>query len=283
MVILQVLPAAGDAAADKNVAQIRQSALSSRANLAFALRFSRPVWLKRRCRQLEQKPKLRDNCFMKSLTFDRAVSYYDRTRALPREVSDALTDALIELGQLQPGRRCLEVGVGTGRIALPLVARGVDLVGVDLSSAMLARLASKWPHAQPRPGRCGLFALSRPLIRCRLDGPRAPRYRRMEGRASGGATRGAAWRPVTARVEQPPAGRHRQPPGRALPRHRRSRRRLVGSAWRTATRGRTGLLGRARVAQRGNRSGALAGRFHACRPHPIAARSGLVGHVAAFR
>ncbi len=70
---------------------------------------------------------------MKSLTFDRAVSYYDRTRALPREVSDALTDALIELGQLQPGRRCLEVGAGTGRIALPLVARGVDLAGVDLS------------------------------------------------------------------------------------------------------------------------------------------------------
>ena len=85
---------------------------------------------------------------MKSLTFDRAVSYYDRTRALPREVSDALTDALIELGQIQPGRRCLEVGIGTGRIALPLVARGVDLVGVDLSTAMLARLASKWPSAQ---------------------------------------------------------------------------------------------------------------------------------------
>lgn len=85
---------------------------------------------------------------MKSLTFDRAVSYYDRTRSLPREVSDALTDALIELGQLQPGRRCLEVGAGTGRIALPLVARGVDLAGVDLSSAMLGLLASKWPSAR---------------------------------------------------------------------------------------------------------------------------------------
>lgn len=84
---------------------------------------------------------------MKSLNFDRAVSYYDCTRALPREVSDALTDALIELGQLLPDRRCLEVGVGTGRIALPLVARGVDIVGIDLSSAMLARLASKWPNA----------------------------------------------------------------------------------------------------------------------------------------
>ena len=85
---------------------------------------------------------------MKSLTFDRAASYYDRTRALPREVSDALTDALIEFGQLQPGRRCLEVGAGTGRIALPLVARGADLVGVDLSFAMLARLAGKWPYAR---------------------------------------------------------------------------------------------------------------------------------------
>jgi SAM-dependent methyltransferase len=62
-------------------------------------------------------------------------------------VADALTDALIELGQLLSGGPCLEVGVGTGRIALPLAARGVQLVGVDLSFAMLERLASKWPYA----------------------------------------------------------------------------------------------------------------------------------------
>ena len=37
----------------------------------------------------------------------------------------------------------LEFAVGTGRIALPLAARGVEVHGVDLSDAMLARLRAK--------------------------------------------------------------------------------------------------------------------------------------------
>lgn len=37
----------------------------------------------------------------------------------------------------------LEFAVGTGRIALPLAARGVRVVGIDLSEAMLARLRAK--------------------------------------------------------------------------------------------------------------------------------------------
>lgn len=37
----------------------------------------------------------------------------------------------------------LEFGIGTGRIALPLAARGVEVHGVDASPALLARLADK--------------------------------------------------------------------------------------------------------------------------------------------
>jgi len=37
----------------------------------------------------------------------------------------------------------LELGIGTGRIALPLVARGVRVQGIDLSEAMVARLRAK--------------------------------------------------------------------------------------------------------------------------------------------
>ncbi len=37
----------------------------------------------------------------------------------------------------------LELGVGTGRLALPLAARGLRLTGVDASAAMLERLAAK--------------------------------------------------------------------------------------------------------------------------------------------
>lgn len=39
--------------------------------------------------------------------------------------------------------RALELGIGTGRIALPLARRGVSVRGIELSKAMVARLRSK--------------------------------------------------------------------------------------------------------------------------------------------
>ena len=40
-------------------------------------------------------------------------------------------------------RRALELGIGTGRIALPLAQRGIPVAGIDISRAMVARLAAK--------------------------------------------------------------------------------------------------------------------------------------------
>ncbi len=53
---------------------------------------------------------------------------------------DAMIEALQELAQ---GGRALELGIGTGRIALPLQAKGVTVDGIDASSAMIAKLQSK--------------------------------------------------------------------------------------------------------------------------------------------
>ena len=39
--------------------------------------------------------------------------------------------------------RALELAIGTGRVALPLAARGVEVHGIDLSAAMVARLRAK--------------------------------------------------------------------------------------------------------------------------------------------
>ncbi|RLT28180.1 MAG: class I SAM-dependent methyltransferase [Chloroflexi bacterium] len=39
--------------------------------------------------------------------------------------------------------RVLEMGIGTGRVALPLVARGVHLEGIDISPEMVERLRAK--------------------------------------------------------------------------------------------------------------------------------------------
>jgi SAM-dependent methyltransferase len=47
------------------------------------------------------------------------------------------------LAELAGGGTALELGIGTGRIALPLTARGVRVAGIDLSEAMVARLRAK--------------------------------------------------------------------------------------------------------------------------------------------
>jgi SAM-dependent methyltransferase len=56
----------------------------------------------------------------------------------------ALVDTVADvLAGLAGGGRALELGIGTGRIALPLARRGVPVHGIDLSRAMVARLRAK--------------------------------------------------------------------------------------------------------------------------------------------
>jgi ubiquinone/menaquinone biosynthesis C-methylase UbiE len=45
--------------------------------------------------------------------------------------------------------RCLEIGVGTGRIALPLARAGVSMVGVDISREMLRKFIRNSEGASP--------------------------------------------------------------------------------------------------------------------------------------
>jgi SAM-dependent methyltransferase len=76
-----------------------------------------------------------------SVSFDRAADYYDRTRAIPDETLHATLEVM---GRELAGRGpVLEIGVGTGILAAPLAARGLPLVGLDLSRAMLAKIAEK--------------------------------------------------------------------------------------------------------------------------------------------
>ncbi|MBI5300945.1 MAG: class I SAM-dependent methyltransferase [Chloroflexi bacterium] len=80
---------------------------------------------------------------MPSLVFDQAVSFYDKTRADPEWVANAITDSLIKLGEITTRSRVLEIGIGTGRIALPALGRGIPITGIDLSRAMMAELEKK--------------------------------------------------------------------------------------------------------------------------------------------
>ena len=54
----------------------------------------------------------------------------------------------------------LELGIGTGRIALPLTERGVQVHGIDLSQEMVARLKEK-PGGETIPVTIGDFATTR--------------------------------------------------------------------------------------------------------------------------
>ncbi|MET0904360.1 MAG: class I SAM-dependent methyltransferase [Acidimicrobiales bacterium] len=70
---------------------------------------------------------------------DRFADVYDDWYGELTDV-DACTERLAALAR---GGPVLELGVGSGRLALPLAARGVEVHGIDASAAMLDRLRTK--------------------------------------------------------------------------------------------------------------------------------------------
>ncbi len=82
----------------------------------------------------------------KSISFDRAADFYDHTRDLPQAIAAQGIPAILEAAG--PGARILDVGTGTGRISVPLLKLGADLLGCDLSSRMMSQLRQKIPDAR---------------------------------------------------------------------------------------------------------------------------------------
>jgi hypothetical protein len=77
------------------------------------------------------------------------------------EFDPRVIDATVDfLAGLAGDGAALELGIGTGRIALPLAARGVRVHGIDLSSAMVARLKAK-PGSEAIGVTVGDFATTR--------------------------------------------------------------------------------------------------------------------------
>jgi SAM-dependent methyltransferase len=75
---------------------------------------------------------------MKSIPFDRAAEIYDETRGFPPGIADLVADSAA--AALPPSARIVDIGIGTGRLAKPLLARGFAVTGVDLSPKMMRRL-----------------------------------------------------------------------------------------------------------------------------------------------
>ncbi len=83
---------------------------------------------------------------------DRIAEIYDRLYG--QRPQDAMVDRLAEwAGE----GRALELGIGTGRVALPLRERGVRVEGIDASAAMIAVLRAK-PGGADLPVHVGDFS-----------------------------------------------------------------------------------------------------------------------------
>jgi SAM-dependent methyltransferase len=87
---------------------------------------------------------------------ERVAERYDESSAEMFE--PAAVDPVVDfLADLAGDGAALELGIGTGRIALPLAARGVPIHGIDLSEAMVARMKAK-PGGEQIPVTIGDFA-----------------------------------------------------------------------------------------------------------------------------
>jgi SAM-dependent methyltransferase len=81
----------------------------------------------------------------------RIASSYDDLYSMHEEA------AIDTLSELVAGGRALELGIGTGRVAVPLAARGIEVHGIDASPEMVARLREK-PGGVMLPVTIGDFA-----------------------------------------------------------------------------------------------------------------------------
>src|SRR5215467_10196365 len=91
--------------------------------------------------------------------FDDPAFYGDRWAAVYDDHHEQLDPgpAVEFLAGLAGNGRVLELAIGTGRVALPLAARGITVEGVDASAAMVDRLRAK-PGGESIPVTMGDMA-----------------------------------------------------------------------------------------------------------------------------
>ncbi|MFC8672866.1 class I SAM-dependent DNA methyltransferase [Streptomyces griseorubiginosus] len=87
-----------------------------------------------------------------------AATYDESSAAM--FMPEAVDPAVAVLAGLAGAGRALELGIGTGRIALPLAARGIEVHGIELSPAMADRLRAK-PGGEAIGVTLGDFATTR--------------------------------------------------------------------------------------------------------------------------
>lgn len=83
--------------------------------------------------------------------FDDWAASYDQSAGqdtgFPFDGYSRVLQTIVDLVAAQPGQAVLDLGIGTGNLALPLAQRGCSIWGLDFSAAMLALAQEKLPGA----------------------------------------------------------------------------------------------------------------------------------------
>jgi demethylmenaquinone methyltransferase / 2-methoxy-6-polyprenyl-1,4-benzoquinol methylase len=79
--------------------------------------------------------------------FDRIARVYDRMNSvMTAGMHHRWRERAADLARVGPGSRALDVGTGTGDLAIELARRGASVTGVDFAPAMLEVARGKAPH-----------------------------------------------------------------------------------------------------------------------------------------
>lgn len=83
--------------------------------------------------------------------FDEWAATYDETvlenRPFPFDGYQQVLETILHHAQPQPGQAILDVGTGTGNLALLFAQKGCQVTGLDFSAAMLEKARQKLPNA----------------------------------------------------------------------------------------------------------------------------------------
>jgi ubiquinone/menaquinone biosynthesis C-methylase UbiE len=79
-------------------------------------------------------------------SFDKWAGRYDKIITEDKDIFaryDEVLDRVVEVCKLSKGKRVLDIGTGTGNLALRCLSKGADVIGIDPSEPMLAKARKK--------------------------------------------------------------------------------------------------------------------------------------------